>query len=442
METDQRSKLSVLQERAILVGVALRGPTHESAESLLELAALAESAGAFVVHSVLQKREALDPRFYIGKGKVEELVELVKRHTADVIIFDDDLSPAQLREIEEICGRKVIDRSELILDIFASRARTNEARLQVELAQLEYTAPRLRGIWTHVERIAGAGAGTGAGKVGGIGTRGPGERQIEIDRRIVNRRVTWLKRQIADIDKRKIRQVRARHEHFNISLVGYTNAGKSTLMNALTDAGVRAEDRLFATLDTKTARWNLGEGMHALLSDTVGFLRRLPHHLVASFRATLEEAIHADLLLHVVDASSPTAWEQYEAVSKVLESIGCGEQETIVVLNKMDAVQDPLAMQVIQQRLRHALPISARTGVGVAELVETVRKLVAGVPKQVTAKLSTADGRGIAAIEKHGQVLDRRYTDGLVELDVIIGGRILDRLQVAHPQIRVLQMSA
>lgn len=389
--------------------------------------------------STLQRRDAIDPRFYVGKGKVEELSELVKRHTADVIIFDDDLSPAQLREVEEATERKVIDRSELILDIFASRARTNEARLQVELAQLEYTAPRLRGMWTHLERIAGAGGGTGAGTVGGIGTRGPGERQIEIDRRIVDRRVTWLKRQIADIDKRKVRQVRARHQHFNVSLVGYTNAGKSTLMNALTDAGVRAENRLFATLDTKTARWTLGEGLHALLSDTVGFIRRLPHHLVASFRATLEEAIHADLLLHVVDASSPTAWLQYQAVTGVLKDLGCADHDQLVLLNKMDLVSDVAEFQVLQRRLPDALPTSARTGVGLAELVETVRKMVAGSPQQVTVRIKSSDGKAVSDFEKHAQVLDRRYTEGSVELDVIIGASTLHRIQVAHPQVHVLQ---
>ncbi|MBI4579518.1 MAG: GTPase HflX [Planctomycetes bacterium] len=439
METDQRTHLSVVQERAILVGVALRGSGHDAAESLLELAALAESAGATIVHSVRQKRETIDPKFYIGKGKVDELADRVKSGKADVVIFDDDLSPAQLREIEEACGCKVIDRSELILDIFASRARTNESRLQVELAQLEYTAPRLRGMWTHLERIAGAGGGTGAGTVGGIGTRGPGERQIEIDRRIVSRRVTWLKRQIAQIDRRKIRQVRARHEHFNVSLVGYTNAGKSTLMNTLTDAGVRAEDRLFATLDTKTARWNLGDGLHALLSDTVGFLRRLPHHLVASFRATLEEAIHADLLLHVVDASSPAAWEQYQAVTQVLNDLGCGEHDTIVLLNKMDLVEDRSAMQMVQRRLPDAMAISARTGVGISNLVEAVRKLVSGPPRQVTLHTRTHDGKAISAIEKHAQVLERRYLDGAVDMDVVIGSRILKRLQVMHPHVRATE---
>ncbi len=269
---------------------------------------MADSAGAVVVATFLQRRQRLDAKHYIGRGKVEERPKRRGTRSPGHIIFDDDLSPAQLREIEAVCKCKVIDRSELILDIFASRAQTHEARLQVELAQLEYTAPRLRGMWTHLERIAGAGGGTGAGAVGGIGTRGPGERQIEIDRRIVNRRVTMLKRQIAEIDRRKVRQVQSRHEHFNVSLIGYTNAGKSTLMNALTDAGVATEDRLFATLDTKTRRWKLGGADHALLSDTVGFIPRLPPPLVASFRATLEEAILADLLLHVVDASAPAAW--------------------------------------------------------------------------------------------------------------------------------------
>lgn len=439
LETDQRTNLSVVQERAILVGAALRGADYDAAESLIELGALAESAGAIVVSSVLQRREAIDARTYIGKGKVEELAERVKKHEVDVVIFDDDLSPAQLREVEEACECKVIDRSELILDIFASRARTHEARLQVELAQLEYTAPRLRGMWTHLERIAGAGGGTGAGAVGGIGTRGPGERQIEIDRRIVNRRVTLLKRQIAQIDRRKIRQVQSRHEHFNISIVGYTNAGKSTLMNALTDAGVRAEDRLFATLDTKTRRWNLGNGLIALLSDTVGFVRRLPHHLVASFRATLEEAIHTDLLLHVVDASSPAAWQQYQSVQQVLTELGCGGHQTLVLLNKIDVAEDRAALQILQHQLPEGMSISARSGQGLVELVEKVRGMVAGPKQQVTVRLNLSEGKAIAFLEQHAEVLDRRYEDHAVEMDVVAGRSVLTRLQASHPESHLIE---
>ncbi len=440
LETDQRTSLSVRRENAILVGVDLRDRNvdHDAVDSLRELQALAESAGAIVKDIILQRRPRLDPKFYIGKGKVEELAGLVEQYEADVIIFDDDLSPAQIREIEQVCKCKVLDRSELILDIFASRARTHEAGLQVELAQLEYTAPRLRGMWTHLERIAGAGGGTGAGTVGGIGTRGPGERQIEIDRRIVNRRVTMLKRQIAAIDRRKIQQVRARHEHFNISLVGYTNAGKSTLMNALTDAGVLVEDRLFATLDTKTRRWNLGGADYALLSDTVGFIRRLPHHLVASFRATLEEAIHANLLLHVVDASSPTAARQYAAVSGVLKELGCADHKTLVVLNKIDAVRDQTELQILQRKLPDALPISARSGIGLPELIERVRQEVTGQPCTATIRLNTADGRAITFIEKHAEVLDRRYRNHTVEMDVRIGSTNLNRLRENFPATVVL----
>lgn len=439
MANEQRANLSVGQERAVLVGVAMRDAEIDAADSLRELWALAESAGADVAASILQRRARIDPKFYIGRGKVEEVAERVRGTEADVVIFDNDLSPAQIREIETVCQCKVIDRSELILDIFASRARTHAARLQVELAQLEYTAPRLRGMWTHLERIAGAGGGGGVGTVGGIGTRGPGERQIEIDRRLVSQRMTQLRRQIADIDRRKVREVKARHEHFNVGLVGYTNAGKSTLMNTLTDAGVLAEDRLFATLETKTRRWNLDHGAYALLSDTVGFIRHLPHHLVASFRATLEEAIHADLLLHVVDASSRTAWEQYQAVTDVLRDLGCEGHRTLVLLNKIDAVEDEANLQILRHKLPDALPISARTGAGLPELAERVRELTTGPLQRATVRLPVMDGRAIAFLEQHAEVSDRRYVDHAVEMDVLIGAVTLERLRqdfadaVIHP---------
>lgn len=439
MEIDQRAKLTVQQERAVLVGLQLPDADYDGLDSLKELQALAESAGATVVDIMLQRRPQIDPKHYIGKGKIDQLAARVAEHEADVIIIDDDLSPAQIREIEASCNCMVIDRSELILDIFATRARTHEACLQVELAQLEYTAPRLRGMWTHLERIAGAGGATGAGSVGGVGTRGPGERQIEIDRRIVNRRVTQLKREITRIDKRKIRQVRARSDHFNVSLVGYTNAGKSSLMNALTDAGVKTEDRLFATLDTKTRKWHLGGGDEALLSDTVGFLRRLPHHLVASFRATLEEAIHADLLLHVVDASSPAARQQYEAVQGVLEELGCAGNQTIVLLNKVDLAQDEVELQILERRLSNALRTSAKTGAGLPELVERVREMVGGPPQRVTLRVPTANGKAIAFIEKHAQVLERRYNATTVEMDVVTGQLVLSRFRTNFPDSQVLQ---
>jgi len=294
-------------------------------------------------------------------------------------------------------------------------------------------------MWTHLERIAGAGGGTGVGTVGGIGTRGPGERQIEIDRRIVSRRVTMLKRQINEIDGRKVRQVQSRHEHFNVSLVGYTNAGKSTLMNTLTGAGTLTADQLFATLDTKTRRWNLGGSDYALLSDTVGFIQRLPHHLVASFRATLEEAIHADLLLHVVDASSLNAWEQHRAVTEVLGELDCAGHHSLVLLNKTDAIQDVAMFQLLRHKLPDALAISARTGAGMAELVERVRELAVGTPQRATITLGSSDGRAMAFVETHAEVVDRRYADHTVELDVWIRNRHLNRLQEQHPNSRILR---
>ncbi|NUQ47128.1 MAG: GTPase HflX, partial [Phycisphaerae bacterium] len=371
MKDPTRTDHRLARETAILVGVILpeRAGRVDPYDPLKELHALADAAGAIVVDKIIQRRERIDPAGYVGKGKLEEIARRVEQHRADVVIFDNELSPSQIREIEAIARCKVLDRTELILDIFASRARTHAARLQVELAQLQYTAPRLRGMWTHLERIAGAGGGTGVGAVGGIGTRGPGERQIEIDRRIVGKRIALLKERLAEIDQRKVREVGARQDHFTVSLVGYTNAGKSTLMNALTGAATLVRDQLFATLDTLTRRWDLGNGRFVLLSDTVGFIRNLPHHLVASFRATLEEAIHADLLLHVVDASSPDAEQQVAAVHDVLRSLGVADdRRQLLVLNKTDAIEDEAAFTVLRAAHPAALPISARSGAGLPEL--------------------------------------------------------------------------
>ncbi|MBN1489411.1 MAG: GTPase HflX [Phycisphaerae bacterium] len=401
-------------------------------DPLRELRALVQSAGGIPVVQMVQRRGKLDPAYYVGKGKAEEIRRRAEADDADVVIFDNDLSPAQIRDLEEIVERKVIDRSELILDIFASRAQTHEARLQVELAQLEYTAPRLRGMWTHLERIAGAGGATGAGAVGGIGTRGPGERQIEIDRRIVSRRVTALKRELAVIDRRKVQMIRSRRDQFTVSLVGYTNAGKSTLLNALTGADALVEDRLFATLDTKTRRWELSHGHAALLSDTVGFVRDLPHHLVASFRATLEEAIHADLLLHVIDAASPQAQKQVDAVMTVLEGLGCADHRILPLLNKVDAAEDESVIQMLERRLPNALRISARTGLGLDVLTTQVSELMRGEVRHARVHLPLADGKALAFLEHHAEVLDRRYESHRVELEVRLGARDLLRFEEQH----------
>jgi len=439
LEDLSRTELSVHRERAVLVGVILPDSLVDSHEPLAELASLARTAGAVVVDEVVQRRYRVDPAHYVGRGKAEEIGRRVEAHEADVVIFDNDLSPAQIRDIERLTQRKVIDRSELILDIFATRAQTREARLQVELAQLEYTAPRLRGMWKHLERIAGAGGGTGAGVVGGIGTRGPGERQIEIDRRLVSKRITQLRRELSRIDRRRVREVRARSDQFTVSLVGYTNAGKSTLMNALTDAGVRVEDKLFATLDTTTRRWQLGDGQVALLSDTVGFVRDLPHHLVASFRATLEEAIHADLLLHVVDASSPQVETEVQAAQNVLADLGLADRPTLLLLNKIDMTDDEALVQILEKNAAASLRISARTGMGLDELVEFVRGQMSCDNVRVAIEVDAADGRTLSLLDRCGRIHRREYRDRAARLDVSISRADLARLCSGGGAIRVLE---
>ncbi|MCZ6683956.1 MAG: GTPase HflX [Planctomycetota bacterium] len=446
MQDTQRQSESVHAERAVLVGLLLPGREYTGTryDPLSELKGLATAAGAEVVGRVIQKRNRPAPGTYIGRGKVAELAEYVEDKSADVVVFDNELTPPQIREIEKLVRRKVLDRTELILDIFASRAQTHAARLQVELAQLEYTAPRLRGMWTHLERIAGAGGGTTAGAVGGIGTRGPGERQIEIDRRIVQKRVTLLKEQLAKIDRRKLREVRARSDYFTIGLVGYTNAGKSTLLNALTGAEEMVADKLFATLDTKTRRWNLGEGRAALLSDTVGFVRDLPHNLVASFRATLEEAIHSNLLLHVVDAASHNASSQIRAVESVLAELGCQETPTILVLNKIDSITDSSDIHLLRTRRQDAIEVSARTARGLDELRERVIQRIEERYVRVIVDADPANGKLLAYVSQHGQICAREYPDGRMRLElrlppaevprlVDLGGRVIEHAQRPRP---------
>ena len=323
-------------ERAILVGHARstragRGAEREHIErSLEELALLADTAGAVVADKLVQRRGTIHPATFLGKGKVEELKQLADMRDAEMIIFDDDLSPAQVKNLERLLGRKVIDRSELILDIFAKRARTRESRLQVELAQLEYTLPRLTGMWTHLERQAG-----------GIGTRGPGETQLETDRRMVREKIARLKRELESVERERETQRARRRREFRAALVGYTNAGKSTLFNAFTRAGVFVENRLFATLDSTTRQLVSPSREVALITDTVGFIRKLPHHLVASFHSTLVEAIEADVLLHVTDASDPDFRRHITAVDTVLDEILVEPRPPrLMLFNKCDRLSD------------------------------------------------------------------------------------------------------
>jgi GTP-binding protein HflX len=434
------SRSEVARERAVLVKlITPRNAAEMDARNPLgELKALAEAAGAEVVDALLQKRMTIQPRTHIGKGKVEELCERIAANSANLIIFDDDLTPAQIRSVEEETKCRVIDRGELILDIFATRARTHEARLQVEIAQLEYTAPRLRGMWQHLERIAGAGGGTQAGAIGGIGTRGPGERQIEIDRRIVRDRVSALRREIARIDRRKTREVLSRRDEFTVSLVGYTNAGKSTLMNTLTGAGQDSHDMVFATLDTRTARWELGGGRHALLSDTVGFVRSLPHKLVASFKATLEEAIHAQLLLHVVDASARDAMRQVEVVRGVLAELGCDDNPTIVVLNKIDQAEDEALIAVAEEKYAPAVRLSAKTGEGVERLFEMVRERIGAGTVRVTVRLPAHEGKLITLLTRLAETCEPEYGDGAVEMKLTIDRTQLEQLAHRYPTMQLV----
>lgn len=425
-----RDQLKVTKERAVLVGAYLRtrGPDNKI-DNLAELTALAESAGAIIADRLQQKISRINPSTYIGKGKAEYLLEKVQRSRANMVIFDNDLTPGQIRELEEIVKVKVIDRSELILDIFATRAQTKQAKLQVELAQLEYTYPRLTRMWSHLDNVAGAGGGTTAGAVGGIGTRGTGEKQLEIDRRLVNKRITALKRELEEIDERILREIDGRRDFFKICLVGYTNAGKSTLMNALTDAGVLVEDRLFATLDTRTRKWRINGGLEVLLSDTVGFVSKLPHHLVASFKATLEEAVHADLLLHVIDASSPDVFEQVESVKTVLGEIGCGKKPMRMLLNKCDIIPDGGLFESLQTVYPEAISISARSRLNLDRLAEQVMESVRGQDLHIRLKSRIEDGKLISFLRAHAIGMKEEYDGTLVTIEAWVGKNQMPHLR-------------
>ena len=427
-----RETLRVRKERAILVAAVLR--SADNGDDLAELTALAESAGAVVVDKFQQKIRAINASTYIGKGKADRLRGRVGRFAADVVIFDNDLSPGQIRKLEKIIEVKVLDRSELILDIFATRAKTRQAKLQVALAQLEYTYPRLTRMWSHLDSVAGAGGGTAAGAVGGIGTRGTGEQQLEIDRRLVNKRIHELKRELATIDRRRIREIDARKGQFKLCLVGYTNAGKSTLLNTLTDAGVPVEDRLFATLDTRTRKWSLGRGTEVLVSDTVGFVNNLPHQLVASFKATLEEAVNADLLLHIIDASNPDGLKQIDSVNNVLKEIGCDKKPILEVLNKTDVVRQISHLETLQTLYPDAVCISAKTRFGLGSLIEAVTAKYKGSELVLRVTCSQSNGRVQSFLRAHGRILNEQYADSTVIIEAMLGRNQLPDLKRLHPE--------
>ncbi len=420
-------------ERAILAGLYATNARLSPERCLAELDSLVEAAGGEAVGRVIQRRGSgaefgprerpVDPATYIGRGKVEELTAAVIDLDAQIVVFDNELSPAQIRELEKRTSCRVIDRSELILDIFAARARTRESKLQVELAQLEYTAPRLRGMWSHLERQAGTGGS------GGMGTRGPGEQQIEIDRRIVQKRILALQTELDRIVERRERQVAARAARsWSVGLVGYTNAGKSTLLNALTGAGAYAADQLFATLDTVSRRWEVQPGVAIPLSDTVGFVRDLPHHLVASFRSTLAEALHANLLLHVVDASHPEAVGQVRAVQEVLSDLGVSSDHVIGVLNKIDRPFDPLVLPRLREMLGQTIEVSARTGEGLDALGRTVAERRSDDWTQLVLFVPHADAKIAALVHEHGEVRQEEWDDDGWHADVCVPTAILPKL--------------
>jgi len=396
------------REKAFLVGLCSPPETPRSLveEYLDELAFLADTAGADVVDSFIQDRKLRDPAYCIGKGKVEELVAFVKEHEIDLVIFDDDLTPAQARNLEQALECKVIDRTGLILQIFAIRAQSAQAKMQVELAQLEYMLPRLSGKWTHLSK-----------QKGGIGNKGPGETQIETDRRLVRNRIALLKKKLREVALQHDTQTRSRQTVQRVSLVGYTNAGKSTLMNALCpEAEAFAENRLFATLDTKTRRLELNINKLVLLSDTVGFIRKLPHTLVESFKSTLDEVLQADFLLHVVDISHPGFEEQMTVVRDTLKEIGVIHDNIIEVFNKIDALEDPSLLRELGEKYPDAVFISAVRGINIALLKERISQQVAREYTERHISVHVSNYKLITYLYEHTEVIDKRHVDEEVEL--------------------------
>jgi GTP-binding protein HflX len=417
--------LAPVVERAILVGAPLKrsNARHAVDEHLEELERLVDTAGGVVVGTLTQQLDRPNPSTYVGSGKLEELKILAADTEATLLVFDDELTPAQGKNLEGELGKRVVDRAELILDIFAVRARSAEARMQVELAQLEYSLPRLTRMWTHLEKFRG-----------GIGVRGPGETQLESDRRMVGHRIKLLKERLADVQRSREVQRASRKNEFRASLVGYTNAGKSSLLKAMSGAtDVFVEDRLFATLDPLTRDVMLGEQQKMLLTDTVGFIRKLPHHLVASFRATLEEVKEADVLLHVIDASHPTWEEQRMVVDDVLADLGVHDTPVVHVFNKIDRLE-PASEAALRARMADLLPgsvfVSARTEHGTAELYAAMSARIAARRPEVGVRVPAADGRMLSEIYRSAEVVsvaqDPETGDSLlrVRLDEALRGRL------------------
>jgi len=420
-------------ERAILVGAPLRQQDSRVVdEHMEELRRLTDTAGGKVVDTLIQRIDSPTPQTYIGKGKVRELRDLVAAREADLVIFDDELKPDQAKNLEQAIDVRVMDRSELILDIFASRARTREAKLQVELAQLEYLLPRLQRMWTHLSRIRG-----------GIGLRGPGETQLETDRRLIGRRIAELKKKLEAVSEARATQRKRRSGEYRAALVGYTNAGKSSILRELSGQDLFVEDRLFATLDSATRVVELDSGHQALVTDTVGFIRKLPHHLVASFRSTLEEAREADLALHVIDASHPDWEERKEVVDEVLHDLELDGTTQVLVFNKVDrlthAEEDALRDRVRALEDTPSVFTSAVEEGGLESLRETLLARVRNRLPRVRLALPASDGELLAAVHREGEVMALERNGVRLHLTARIPESLIGRLR-KEPDVELLEI--
>jgi GTP-binding protein HflX len=408
------------RERALLIGLATRNVTRDEAmEHLDELELLVDTAGADTIMKVVQGLPTRDSASYIGRGKVEELAQVVEDENINLVVIDDDLSPVQARNLERELKRKVVDRSGLILDIFARRAQSSEARTQVELAQLQYMLPRLTRQWTHLSK-----------QYGGIGTKGPGETQIEADRRMIRARISLLREKLDRISTQRETQRKGRAEMFRVALVGYTNAGKSTLMNELTGAGVHAENRLFATIDSTVRSVELTPGRTILVSDTVGFIRKLPSHLIASFRSTLAEVKEADLLLHVVDVASHSAMEQIAVVENTLEEIGANEVPVLMVFNKVDLLDaDNDILFELHERYPESVAVSAARGLHIHALRQKIAEIVEETYQDRTVQVSLADFNRLAKIYDYADVVSKEFDDEYAYVTLRYSPKVLDHIE-------------
>ena len=393
-------------ERALLVAL-IKGKDGSDIveEHLDELEELVATAGAGTVRKIMQVKNFADPAFYIGKGKAEELVNVVEDDKIDVVIFDDDLSPTQVRNLERTLNRKIVDRSGLILDIFASRAKTREAKTQVELAQLQYLLPRLTRAWTHLSK-----------QYGGIGTKGPGETQIETDRRIIRTKISHLKQNLKKIESQRNIQTQGRKDFIRVCLAGYTNAGKSTLFNRLTESGVLAEDKLFATLDSTTRILDVNKSSKILLSDTVGFIRKLPANLVASFKSTLNEVRDADVILHIIDISHPYFEDHIKVVEDTLKDIGSDNKTILRIFNKVDLLHDKQKISYVSNTFEDSLIISAEKGINISALIKTLTNLSKDTFVEENVDLNLEDSETAAKIHTLAEVLDTKYDDSKIHI--------------------------